>query len=102
MLVAGKDAVLDQRLAHQQKRTRDVGGQAITLKRLQARLKHVTGMADYDKPVAQVIIVNSYPSADARTRKDFVQDVKNLNRRMWAPEVAFLVTSDMLVCLAAT
>lgn len=54
-------------------------------------------MAAYDKAVAEVVIVNSYPSTDPRTRTDFVQDVKNLKRSMWAPELAFLVSSDLLV-----
>lgn len=89
--------MLDKRLARQQSRTQACNGTPISLPRLQLRLKHLTGKPGSAKPAAQTVVVNSRANIDQRTHKDLVQDLKNPHREMWAPEVCFLVTSDLLV-----
>lgn len=86
--------MLDQRLDHMKQRA--LSGREIKLEQLRNRLKYLTGMAGHGGPVAQTVIVNSY-GQDPRARKDLVQDPGNAKHAMWAPEVSFLITSDLLV-----
>ena len=99
----GENGVLDQRWARLQRRITEGGVAeppvlaALVPRMRQLLIKPGSPQAEH---AAQVVIVNSVTGrTDRRTKGELVQQLSR-RRSLWAPPLAILVSSDMMVSIA--